>query len=370
MSRRINNLDPNLRIKILAVVFAFGIWYLINSFSDPAIRMTINNVSVDILNGDVIEKKGDVYTVLDNTDVIPVVTILAKRSVIDKLESKNIIATADVRDIEQDGSVRIVLTTDKYSSSIERITGSITHVELRVEPRKTRSLSLEVETQGSPADGYMLYDTTAEQNQVILSGPQSYVNEVGRAAVSVDITGTEKSIKSYPEVILYDEDNNVISSEEMERHKLHLNSSSVKVVATVYQTKAIPITFGSEVPIAYGYELVSEPAVEPSSVSVVGAAGILQDFESIEIPVADVAPDYINSTMYKILKVKDYLPEGVYLTDDADDSVTVYIRVREIPQEEESKTGDTSGGEADSSGTSGEADSSSTSGEADSSGTT
>ena len=146
MIERIRNLDPNLKLKILSVVLAIAIWYMINAFSDPAIRMTVNNVSVDILNGDVIEKRGDVYTVLDNTDVIPVVNILAKRSVIDKLESKNVIATADVRDIEQDGSVRIVLTTDKYSSSIERITGSISHVQLRVEPLKTHAFNLEVET--------------------------------------------------------------------------------------------------------------------------------------------------------------------------------------------------------------------------------
>ena len=118
MVERIRNLDPNLKLKIISVILALVIWYMINAFSDPAIRMTVNNVSVVILNGDVIERRGDAYTVLDSTDVIPVVTILAKRSVIDKLESKNVIATADVRDIEQDGSVRIVLTTDKYSSSI------------------------------------------------------------------------------------------------------------------------------------------------------------------------------------------------------------------------------------------------------------
>lgn len=350
MVERIRNLDPNLKLKIISVILALVIWYMINAFSDPAIRMTVNNVSVVILNGDVIERRGDAYTVLDSTDVIPVVTILAKRSVIDKLESKNVIATADVRDIEQDGSVRIVLTTDKYSSSIERITGSISHVRLRVEPQETRSLSLEVETQGSPAQGYILHDTAAEQNQVILSGPQSYVNAVRRAVVSVDISEAEKNIKSYPELILYDEDDNAISSEDMKTHKLHLNMSSVKVTATIYKTKEIPITCGSEVPIAYGYELSSEPALEPSSVTVAGAAGILDDFDSIEIPISDVTSDYLYASMYKSLKIKDYLPDGVYLADDSSESVTVYVRVREI-QEEDSEEGETYSGDAENSGT-------------------
>ena len=245
MIERIRNLDPNLRLKILSVVLAFAIWYMINAFSDPAIRMTVNNVSVDILNGDVIEKRGDVYTVLDNTDVIPVVTILAKRSVIDKLESKNVIATADVRDIEQDGSVRIVLTTDKYSSSIERISGSISNVLLRVEPKETRSINLDVDTEGRPADGFILYEAAAEQNQVSISGPQSYVNEVGRAAASVDITGAERSINSYPDITLYNQEGIEITAEEIKTHKLHVNISSVKVIATIYQTKEVGITCGS-----------------------------------------------------------------------------------------------------------------------------
>ena len=350
MIERIRNLDPNLRLKILSVVLAFAIWYMINAFSDPAIRMTVNNASVDILNGDVIEKRGDVYTVLDNTDVIPVVTILAKRSVIDKLESKNVIATADVRDIEQDGSVRIVLTTDKYSSSIERISGSISHVQLRVEPQETHAFNLEVETQGNPAEGYILDDASAEQNQVMLSGPRSYVNEVGRAAVSVDITGTDKSIKAYPEIILYDKDNNVISPEDMKMHKLHINISSVKVVATVYKTKEILITCGSGVPVAYGYELISDPTVEPSSITVAGAESILQDFDSIEIPASDVTYDYLTATMYKTINITNYLPDGVFLTDDNDASVTVYVRVREIQQDGSGDSEESTSGEAEPSG--------------------
>ena len=216
MFERIKSLDSNLRLKVASVLIAMAVWYMINYFSDPAVRMTVNNVNVEILHGESIEKAGDVYTVLDDSDVIPTVTIYAKRSVIDKLEAKNVIATADVRQIEDDGSVRISLTTDKYSNSIERITGSISYVQLRVEPQETKSLPLEVEAVGKPADGYILYESSAEQNQVIITGPQSCVADVGRAVVRVDITGSERSINSYPNIILYDEEGDEITSEEID----------------------------------------------------------------------------------------------------------------------------------------------------------
>lgn len=344
MIKRIKDLDPNIWLKVASVLLAMALWYITNYFSDPAIRMTVNNVSVDILHGEVIENQGDMYTVLDNTDEIPVVTLQAKRSVIDKLESKNIIATADCRDMEQDGSIRIVLTTDKYSGSVERMSGSISHVQLRVEPKATKSLPLEVETEGSPAGGYILYEAASEQNQVIVSGPQSYVNNVGRAVASVDISGAERSINSYPEIVLYDEDGNVISSEERETQKLHLNISSVKVVATIYQTKEVPVTCGSGVPIAYGYNLESEPAAEPGSVTVAGAAGILRDFEQVEIPAEDIASEPLTTNIHKSLKISKYLPEGIFLADSSADTVTVFVRIEEVDSGESSGTAETDTG--------------------------
>lgn len=343
MSRRLKNLDPNLRLKVVSLLIAMALWYMINYFSDPAIRMTVNNVSVQILHGEAIENRGDVYTVLDNTDVIPVVTVLAKRSVIDKLESKNVIATADVRAMEEDGTVPIILTTDKYSSSIERITGSISSVLLRVEPLATKSLALEVDAEGVPADGYVLYETAAEQNQVDLSGPQSYVNSVGRAAARVDITGSERSINSYPAITLYDTDGKEITQEEMEQHKLRLNISSVKVLATIYQTKEVAITCGREVPLADGYELEADPTAEPSSVRIAGAAGILRGTDAIEIPASDIATEPVSSNIHKQLDLVDYLPEGTVLPEGSDASVTVFVNVAKTapPRAEAADTSET-----------------------------
>ena len=327
MSKRFKRLDPNLRLKIASVILALLTWYIINYFSDPTMRMTVSNVSVQITHEEAIEKHGDVYTILDDSDVIPTVTIRAKRSVIDKLEAKNVIATADLRQVEEDGAVRISLTTDKYANSIESITGSIGFVQLRIEPMETKSLPIEVLTTGSPAEGYILHETSAEQNQVIINGPQSYLKQVARAAVEVDITDSERNINSYPAIVLYNNDNEEITSEEMQSQKLKLNISSVKVVATIDSKKTVNITCGSEVPLADGYELESEPETDPSSIEIAGAAAILRDIDTIEIPAEDIAVQPVSSNIHKNINIENYLPDGAYLVDEDSDKVTVYIRV-------------------------------------------
>lgn len=59
MIKRIRELDPNLRLKVASVVLAMMAWYMINYFSDPAVRMTVSNVSVQIIHGEAIEKEGE-----------------------------------------------------------------------------------------------------------------------------------------------------------------------------------------------------------------------------------------------------------------------------------------------------------------------
>ena len=342
MIKKLKSQNPNFKLMISSLLLAMVLWYMINYFSDPTIRMTVSNVNVEIVHGEFIENRGDVYTVLDNTDVVPTVTIRAKRSVIDKLDSSNIIATADARSIREDGTVPIAFSTDKYSGSIEQIQGSLTNVSLRVEPLKTKSLALEVETTGSPADGYILYETGAEQNQVNLSGPQSFVEEVERATVVVDITDSERSINSYPDIKLYGLEGSEITAEEMKTRKLHLNISSVKVVATIYPTKTVLISCGGEVPIADGYELESNPVAEPSSILIAGPASALRQTDRIEIPAEDIASDPVTGNIHKLMSLEKYLPEGIVLPEEDSGDVTVYIRVKKtVVQKEKSDSADT-----------------------------
>ena len=90
--------------------------------------LTVNNVPVKLLHTDSIKSEGKVVIVLDDSDNIPVVTINAPRSVVDSLGADNVVATADVDDMQANNKVPIVVTTNKYSDSITNISSSISHV--------------------------------------------------------------------------------------------------------------------------------------------------------------------------------------------------------------------------------------------------
>lgn len=73
----------NIGLRILSLVLAVILWVVVNNVNDPIGQMTISNLTVRLLHTNEITDDGKVYTVLDSTDTVPVVTVRASRSIID-----------------------------------------------------------------------------------------------------------------------------------------------------------------------------------------------------------------------------------------------------------------------------------------------
>ena len=127
-----NKLTNNLGLKLASVFFAVIIWLVVNSINNPTINDVYYNIPVKLLNTELITDSGQVYEVLDNTDVISRVTVWAPRSVISELDEENIVATADVSELSSLDTISIKLTTNISSGDISRISGSIDTVKLNI----------------------------------------------------------------------------------------------------------------------------------------------------------------------------------------------------------------------------------------------
>jgi hypothetical protein len=73
---------------------------------------------------------------------------------------------------------------------------------------------------------------------------------------------------------------------------------------------------------------------------VAGAAGILRETDTINIPAEDVATDPVSANIHKQIDITGYLPDGLLTTSGDQNKVTVYIRVRKAAGE--AGTADTS----------------------------
>ncbi|MCH4033557.1 MAG: CdaR family protein [Lachnospiraceae bacterium] len=313
----------NIGLRILSLVLAVILWVVVNNVNDPIGQMTISNLTVRLLHTNEITDDGKVYTVLDSTDVVPVVTVRASRSIIDSLDSSNIVATADVEDMTDDGQIKINYYSTKYDSEIASITGSIQYVKLSVEERSTSSFVLKTTTSGDVADGYQVGTITPEQNQIRVSGPQSVVESIESAVANVDVSGATGNISTYSDIRLLDADGN-----QVDTTNLTMNITSVKISVAVNPISSVPIIAQYTGSPAAGYMLSGVLTIDPDTVELSGKSTVLSTVQSIVIPAGVIDISGRTETFTTTVDITPYLPDGTSFADaDFDGNVTVTIGI-------------------------------------------
>ena len=107
----------NLGLKIMAIVFAAVLWLIVVNVDDPVETRPFRNVPVDEVNKEVITNKGRTYKKLDDTQTVTVL-VKAKRSVLTKLKAENIVATADMSEMQFESLVPITATIPGYEGCL------------------------------------------------------------------------------------------------------------------------------------------------------------------------------------------------------------------------------------------------------------
>lgn len=321
----IKKLTSNWGLKLASVVFAAILWFLITNINDPVVSQTFYDVPVTIKNTSLITENGQVYEVLDDTDVISTVKVYAPRTAIDSLSKDNIVATADVANMTSNYTIPISLSTNKYSNEIESISGSIDTVKLDVEAKATKTLALTATTSGTLEDGYIVGTVSTEQNLIRVSGPESIVSQIKSAVVDVDVTGFTSNIGTDADIKLYDEEGNVISE-----GNLTLNITSVRVNVTILETKRVPIVYTITGTPASGYQLTGVIDSTPDTILIAGRSSALSEVDFIGVSDALLNVQGLTENLETTIDLTDYLPSNISFGDsDFNGIVSVVVHIEE-----------------------------------------
>lgn len=318
-----NRLTKNWGLKLGSFLFAVALWIIGTNINDPVTPYKVSDVPVIIKNANLITDKGQVYEVLDGTDVIDTVTILAPKSIIDSLDDSNVVAVADMNDLTSVNTIAIQLSTSKYNDKLTSIKGSIDSVKLNIEDSQTRSFPLRTSTTGEVREGYIVGDVTADQNLVRISGPKSVVSQVNKAVVEVGVSGFTSNISTDADIRLLDENDKEIKSASIVK-----SISKVRVTVEILEVKSVPIKFVVTGTPADGYELTGEIESTRNYVNIAGKSKTLQNINEIEIPENVIDATGVKENVTTLINLKNYLPDGVILADAdfaGNVSVTVYV---------------------------------------------
>lgn len=320
-----NKIFANWGLKLGSVLMAFAIWFVVTNINDPDTTLKISNVKVKLLNTNIVTDNGQVYEILDETNIIDSVTIRAPRSIIDTLSDENVVATADFNELTASDTVPIRLSTNKYNAQLESITGNIDTLRLNVEDLKSKTLALSTVTSGTISEGYMVGDISADENQIRISGPESIIDQIVKAEANVSVTGFTQDIITDADISLLDSYGDKVVS-----GSLTTNMSKVKVKVEILQTKRIALSFTTSGTPAEGYEATGNISVDPDSILVAGKSSVLSYLEKLDIE------DPINITgqsgdMQTLVDVSRYLPSYLKLADTTSGTtVTVTVSIEPL----------------------------------------
>lgn len=318
------NLTTNLGLKVIAFIFAALLWLIVVNLDNPVVSKTFREIPVTIVNDDIITSAGDVYQVVGEQSVS--VVVYATRDISQELEAEDIVATADVTEMDTaTGLIPIEISIPDYSGDYESAEAVPRNLTIQREKSGKKVLSLSVKAENDPADGYILGNMTVEPEQVTLTGAESVLAQIARAEARVNVEGMTADQKAKAELRLYDADGNVLNPPQIEND---LGEEGITVSVEVLKLKSVPIVLDVTGTPAEGYKYTGGTSA-PENLQVCGKSADLEGFDEIEIsgPVLDVSG--ASDTIEKNIDISEYLPEGVRLAEQDLGTVKVTLKVEQ-----------------------------------------
>ena len=320
----LKTLVNNIGYKILAVVFAFILWLVVYNIDDPnkTVRFTTN---VMVENESAITDMNKCYEVLNGTNTVTF-SVTAKRSVINKLEDTDFIATADMNRMimnsdNKSAKVPIEVISRRSNSSL-KYNGKNQYLEISLDDLVSRRFMINADTTGQVADGYALGEVTVTNPNVLnVTGPATIVDKIDSVVATIDVEGMSMNLSDNVLPVFYDADGN-----EIDTTRLKYNNTTVTIAAKILRVKEIPLSFTTTGTPSGDYRVV-EITSDPENIRIKGASSVLNPIMSLAIPAEVLNVSGARDDLTTTIDITEYLPDGVELVDAADATVTVTVRI-------------------------------------------
>ena len=316
-----DKLKNNLGLKIIAFVFAVFLWWAVVNIDDP-INTKQFYVDVAVTNPEVITNAGKSYQILDDTKTITV-TIKARRKVLDEIKSSYIMATADLREM-QDSSVPIRVKVIGFEGSYESATAYPQNIQVSVENTMKKTFPITTVANGTPRDGYVVGSMAASPKTVDISGPESAVSKISKVIARVDVSEMSSDATIETELVYYDAAENRIDKTLLSSN---CDKNGVSVSVDIWNTKKVPLQFDtSDIKPASGYAFTGIE-VEPQTIRVAGTTEQLNALTQLEIRAEELKKRDVSANEEVIVDITKHLPEGIIMANSDESSVVVRILV-------------------------------------------
>ncbi len=311
----------NIGLKILALLIAVIVWWVVMNIDDPLVKKTINGVSVELRNDDDLIDKGYIYEV-ESGNVIAI-TVWAPESVAKELKSSDFIAYADLSQLSpltDTANITVECVKSDVKNDIKEITSKIQVVKLSIDNKQTAEVPVTTAIVGNPAENYVIGDISISQNKIEITGAASVIEKIVRAEIKYDVSNMMQSVNEMVTPVFYDENNNVVDT-----GAIQLSRNSLRLSVVINPTKWIGITINPSVTVADDYKMVGY-SLSFDHVKIAGTQESLANISAIDLPSDAIELTDVTESQDCVVNLANYL-KASYKIVSGTTELTVHIDI-------------------------------------------
>jgi len=188
-------LAHNTGMKVLAFFSALLLWFYVAILQDPEQTANIRSIPIEFANTAVIKDKG-LFATSEISEHLNL-KVRAKRSVLAKVNNKNIQAIIDLSSYnkagEFDANIEIRFPSGTGDIAIEN--RNFTTIKIDIDTNSKRTIDIEVEQSGSMPSGMALDEIVLETKRVTVEGPKKILDLIDRAVIEVHLSRDMEFVK-------------------------------------------------------------------------------------------------------------------------------------------------------------------------------
>lgn len=330
------HLTNNIPLKLMSIVIAVIIWVLVTGVDDPVVTQPINNVPIQIRNGDYIESRGKTYRLTEDNQSISVL-VTAKRSVLKRLNAQSVTAIADLTQLVdlnlETEPVMVQVDVNIPGISKDKIVPIPRNIAIEIENKASREFNITIDTNGTqPSHEYVVGDLTANPNVVTITGPESIVNKIETVKANVDVTGMTANETRRARLKVVDRNKEQLYNADLEY--LHFSIGSIPQVDVKVELwrkrSGIKLDLGYSGKPAKGFH-IAEITSTPETLAVAGNSEALAALAAagnmIVVPEDAISVQDASSDVELSLDINNYLPEGIRLAEPEKNKIAVKVGI-------------------------------------------
>nr|WP_283243557.1 CdaR family protein [Feifania hominis] len=213
------------------------------------------------------------------------ISVRGRRSVLDNIQSAEIIAWVDLDDVTEPGeySLPVQITMPVGDLLIERKTPS--SILVRVDRIVMSEIPVQVSVSGEIDDNnYLRGQTTTDLKTIEVTGPEQELGKIAKAVVDVELQGNVSIEKQYYPYRFVDADGNTIEPEGVTSE-----TQKIRVSVPVLRKKTVPLRVEFANMSEDWDQSVVTHTIEPDRVEIAGEESVINSISEIVVGKIDLS---------------------------------------------------------------------------------